>query len=208
MGHRLVQLGFHCHFYLWWTSWRLELQRPMSERRVLFLLCVRCHCNCQEGKRGSVVWVQQKLVMTAKAWQNTIHENERRQKRVIELMTKSNIDSNVPIDFEVDVGDASIRKIVITMNGETQILSRDNHVVMLDDDIVGKWAGIDLLDITHDIMERHGDLKVKSVGDVIHTRVGLGFGINFSIEQLGGPNLSNHFSCSAKDGHFKRTNSR
>ena len=76
--------------------------------------------------------------MTAKAWQNTIHENERRQKRVIELMTKSNIDSNVPIDFEVDVGDASIRKIVITMNGETQILSRDNHVVMLDDDIVGK----------------------------------------------------------------------
>lgn len=73
--------------------------------------------------------------------------------------------------------------------------------MMLDDDVIGKGSGVHLLHVTHDIMEGHRDLKVQGVGDVIDARIGLGFGVDFPVEQLGRLHDCNHFSRSAQDGN-------
>lgn len=126
------------------------------------------------------------------------HNSLNESKLTADMKTEKRAD-DAPIDFEVDVGDAPVGQIVITVNRQTKILSRDNHIVMLDDDVIGKGSRIHLLHITHDIMERHTDLKVKCVGHVIHARVWLGFGVDLSIEQLGCTNLGYHFSCSTQN---------
>ena len=73
--------------------------------------------------------------------------------------------------------------------------------MMLDYDVIGKGSGVHLLHVAHDIMEGHGDLKIQGVGHVIDARVGLGFGIDLAVEQLGCLHDCHHFSRSAQDGN-------
>lgn len=92
--------------------------------------------------------------------------------------------SHLPIYTErVDVRDALVGQVVVAVDRETQILGGHHHVVVLDDNVVHELAGIALFHIAQQIVVRHGEVEVKRVGHVGHTRIWLRFRIDLSGEQ-------------------------
>lgn len=109
---------------------------------------------------------------------------------------------NVTINFKGNVGNGSVGQVIIAVDRESKITCCDNHVMVLDNDIICKGACINLLHVTHHIMEWHYDVKVKGVGDIVNTWIRFGFCVNFSIEHFWCLDWCNHFLSPAKDGHW------
>lgn len=109
-----------------------------------------------------------------------------------------------PVHFQVDVaGDAAVRQVVQTPDIETQILGGDDHVVMLDDDVVGEFALTRLLDVALQVVVGHGDLELQTVDDVVGARVRLVLRVDLAVEHLRRLHVRHHLARLADDRHCR-----
>lgn len=103
---------------------------------------------------------------------------------------------------EVDfVRDALVGQVVLARDGQPEIGTGDDLVVVLNDDVVHVPPETVLFDVALEVVVGHVEFELEAALDVLHARVRAALGVDLTVEQLARLYASDHVAGAAVDAH-------